>query len=86
MSLKSWFSGWYVDGHVDLSHLSTPGQWSKVHLVGIDDYLKGVFGESNSFVAKICPGLYMLFNRKKGINAGVKAYGDEVVIVQQWGE
>ena len=68
------------------SHLSTPGQWSKVNLVGLDDFLQGVFSDSNSFVAKIVPGLFMLFNRKKGVNAGVRAYGNEVVIVQQWGE
>ncbi len=69
-----------------MGHLNTPWQWGKVQLVGVDDFLKGVYGEGNSFVAQITTGLFMLFNRKKGVNAGVRAYANEVVIVQQWGE
>lgn len=55
--------------------------------MGIDDYLSDVFDtDNNAVVTKLNGGLFMVFNRKKGVNAGVKAYPNEVVIVQQWGE
>ncbi|KAL7547050.1 hypothetical protein ACHAWF_010369 [Thalassiosira exigua] len=87
---KSWYSGWYNDegkqGYEDLDHFDTPGQWWKGKLVGVDDYLKHVFDETQHRVVVKVGSLFVLFNRKKGVNSGVKAYGDEVVIVQQWGE
>ena len=89
---KSWYSGWYSDdvgkeGHQDLTHFDTPGQWWKGKLVGIDVYLNDVFDENqHQVVMRISMGLYMMFNRKKGMNSGVKAYGDQVVVVQQWGK
>lgn len=88
---KSWYSGWYSepgkDGHMDVSHFDTQGQWWSGDLVGIDDYLTGVFDEEgHSLILHTKGGLYAMFNRRKGINAGVMAYRDEVVIVQQWSE
>ncbi|KAL7541977.1 LOW QUALITY PROTEIN: hypothetical protein ACHAXR_011398 [Thalassiosira sp. AJA248-18] len=88
---KSWFSGWYSepgsDGHADVESHDTPGQWWAGNLVGVDDYLNGIFDEGqHSLVLHTKGGLYVMFNRAKGVNSGVKAYKDEVVIVQQWGE
>ena len=76
------------DGHEDLSeNFDTPGQWAIIKLAGIADYLDGVFDEDEyRVVTKMRYGLYMMFNRKKGVINGVRAYGDKVVIVQQWGE
>ena len=55
-------------------------------MVGIDDYLNGNFDETqHRVVLRIGWHLYMMFNRKKGTNNGVKAYGDKVVLVQQYG-
>ncbi|KAL7545370.1 hypothetical protein ACHAWF_009704 [Thalassiosira exigua] len=87
---KSWFSGWYNEegkqGYVD-AEFDTPGQWWKETLVGIDDYLKNVYDETqHRVVLKLSSSLYAMFNRKKGVNSGVMAYGNEVVIIQQWGE
>ena len=88
---KSWYSGWYNDpereGHVDVSHFDAPGQWWNGDLVGLDDYLTGNFDPADhGLLLRTKGGLYTMFNRMKGVNAGVKAYRDEVVIVQQWGE
>ena len=48
---KSWYTGWYTEagkeGHEDLNHFDTPGQWWKGKLVGIDDYLNEIFDEKN---------------------------------------
>eukprot|EP00547_Thalassionema_nitzschioides_P008755 CAMPEP_0194227362 /NCGR_PEP_ID=MMETSP0156-20130528/42821_1 /TAXON_ID=33649 /ORGANISM="Thalassionema nitzschioides, Strain L26-B" /LENGTH=994 /DNA_ID=CAMNT_0038959841 /DNA_START=157 /DNA_END=3137 /DNA_ORIENTATION=- len=85
---KSWYTGWYSEagkeGHEDLNDLRTAGQWWKGKLVGIDDYLNGIFDENEHRVIVRTPGLYTMFNRAKGVNAGVKAYRNQVVVVQQW--
>ena len=45
-------------------------------MVGIDDYLNGNFDETqHRVVLRIGWYLYMMFNRKKGTNNVVKAYG-----------
>ena len=86
---KSWHSGWYSEqgkeGH-EQYFLSKPGQFWKGNMVGIDDYLNGIFDESqHRVVLRIGWHLYVMFNRKKGINDGVKEYGDTVVLVEQVG-
>eukprot|EP00547_Thalassionema_nitzschioides_P013359 CAMPEP_0194260402 /NCGR_PEP_ID=MMETSP0158-20130606/45493_1 /TAXON_ID=33649 /ORGANISM="Thalassionema nitzschioides, Strain L26-B" /LENGTH=1009 /DNA_ID=CAMNT_0039000491 /DNA_START=103 /DNA_END=3129 /DNA_ORIENTATION=- len=87
-SAKSWYTGWYSEagkeGHEDLNDLRTAGQWWKGKLVGIDDYLNGIFDENEHRVIVRTPGLYTMFNRAKGVNAGVKAYRNQVVVVEQW--
>lgn len=86
---KSWFTSWYSEagkeGHQDLNFFDTPGQWWKGKLVGIDDYLNDIFDENEHRVVARTPGLFTMFNRAKGVNAGVKAYPNQVVIVNQWG-
>ena len=84
---KSWYTGWYTEagkeGHEDLNHFDTPGQWWKGKLVGIDDYLNEIFDENEHRVIARTPGLFTMFNRAKGVNAGVKGYHNQVVVVQQ---
>ena len=85
---KSWFTGWYTEagkeGHQDLNFFDTPGQWWKGKLVGIDDYLNDIFDENEHRVVARTPGLFTMFNRAKGVNTGVKAYPNQIVVVQQW--
>eukprot|EP00548_Thalassiothrix_antarctica_P009548 CAMPEP_0194158756 /NCGR_PEP_ID=MMETSP0152-20130528/77447_1 /TAXON_ID=1049557 /ORGANISM="Thalassiothrix antarctica, Strain L6-D1" /LENGTH=1354 /DNA_ID=CAMNT_0038868245 /DNA_START=102 /DNA_END=4166 /DNA_ORIENTATION=+ len=88
---KSWYTGWYSEpgkeGYEDLSFFSTPGELWIGKLVGIDDYLYGIFDENqHRVVTKIGESLYMMYNRKKGVNNDVKEYDDTVVIIQQWEE
>lgn len=81
---KSWQLGWYQSGHTTV----TPGNWDGL-LVGVDDYNKGNFDSSiHSSIVKVdnpsSPiDLYVMYNRKKGVNAGVPGYGDYVTVISQ---
>ena len=87
---KSWYSGWYSEqgkeGHEELSIFSNPGQFWKGNLVGIDDYFHGFFDENQHHVVTRIGNVFMMFNRKKGVNSDVKAYKDTIVLVEQSGE
>jgi hypothetical protein len=91
---KSYATEWYSDnnGHLDL----TPGKERAIELVGIDDYLNGHFdpkvdtGGQNQRAAVIvriqmssADDLYIMYNRKKGVNSEVVMGGDKVTIVSQ---
>jgi len=80
---KSWYLGWYEDRH----HTVTPETNSWVgKIAGIDDYLNGQT-TNEKVVVKIdnmlsSTDLYVMYNRKEGVNSGVVDYPNEVVIVE----
>ena len=87
-AVKSWWLGWYSEpgkeGHEYLYSMDKPGEFWRGKLVGIDDYLNDKFDEKeHKVILRIGPVLFMMFNRKKGVNDGVQSYGDKVVIVKQ---
>jgi len=85
---KSWFFGWYADRHI----VVTPTSGSKnLKMLSIDDYLNGKANSNDQYtIAKVDGGstqqLYVMYNRKEGVNREVQAHGDEVTIVQQKGD
>ena len=84
---KSWFFGWYSErgGHVEIQD-SWHGK-----LAGIHAYLENETTEGeHSVVARVGPSttdnhLYLMFNRKEGVNDGVAGDGDMVTVVEQNG-
>jgi hypothetical protein len=80
---KLWYSGWYPDLHAQYD-----ARVDDVYVgefVGIDDVVKKNTGPGQNLLLKIIPvdnskGIYLLFNRKTGINSGVDK-GDEIVLV-----
>jgi hypothetical protein len=81
---KSWYLGWYSkpgkEGHEEINLFRSP-IWSG-KLVGIDDYVNGLFDQNEHRVVVRLEGrglnvhggkkhFFMMFNRKKGINKGV---------------
>jgi hypothetical protein len=94
---KSWWLGWYSEtgkeGHEEVS--PAVNSWEG-KLVGIDDYItNNGFDDSNHRVilkvktestSSAFPDLYVMFNRKKGVNAEVAGFGDTVTVVSQFKE
>ena len=81
---KSWFFGWYSDRHAEINPVTS---WEG-KLVGIDDYLNNqIPAKSLDFHVIVKIGdLFMMYNRKEGVNAQVTEKGDMVTIVAQSGE
>jgi hypothetical protein len=81
---KSWALGWYSEGHVT----ANPGSWQG-KLVGVDDIVKANgFDEAvHTSILKLptqssgYDDFYLMYNRAKGVNAGVVQHGDKVTIV-----
>lgn len=95
---KSWFLGWYSEDGKDGHELIQPklGNW-KGRLTGVDAYLNNANYNDQDYkvVLKIetqeedseeYPDLYVMYNRKQGINAEVQGFEDKVTIVSQFRE
>lgn len=95
---KSWFLGWYSEPDKDGHVLVEPklGNWEG-RLTGIDAYLnnENYNDEDYKVVLKIqtdeeessdYPDLYVMYNRKQGINSEVQGFADKVTIVSQYRE
>jgi len=93
---KSWYLGWYNDtkkqGH-QLIHPIEQGGWSG-KLVGVDAYLHNdnyrdddykvvVKVETTDEDTVMFPDLYIMYNRKEGVNGQVQAFGDTITVVSQ---
>jgi len=82
---KSYKLGWYSDGPkqtIEWNPLSGGTWFGK--LVGVEDY--GKFLNTNVVVKISRDGendLFIGYNRKKGMNSGVKAHGDQVVVIEE---
>ena len=88
---KSWWLGWYSDGHVtvDTESLSYPSFEGK--LIGVDDYKKGKLGNDKMIIkiegnSTLALDYYVMFNVAKGINWGVLEGRNQVMITSraQW--
>jgi len=82
---KSWYLNWY--SNVDINPVNTNGN-VELNLIGIDDYVNGVSDSTHTTVVKISGGsedLYLMYNRRKGINSGTAEFRDTVNIVAQNG-
>ena len=80
---KSYELGWYSDKVVEWDPLSQ-GTWVGT-IVGVSDYGNKQIANSK-VVVRIDRGgndLYLGYNRKKNMNSGVKANGDQVTIVEE---
>lgn len=82
---KSWYFGWYEDRHIEINPSS--GSWEG-KLVGVDDYvMKKITASDEYVVAKIdatsSTDLFLLYNRRKGVNSQVFEMGDMVTVVAQ---
>lgn len=92
---KSWYLGWYNDtdkqGHDLIQPMSR--SWAG-QLTGIDAYNKNAEYTDDLFrvVLKIettheqtqdFPDLYVMYNRKQGVNKEVQGFGDKVTVVSQ---
>jgi hypothetical protein len=82
---KSYFLGWY-DEFATLINPSS-ASWRGA-MVGVDDFVtsQAVLG-THTVVAKIedassAQDLYVMYNRAKGVNSGVKEYGNKVTVVR----
>jgi hypothetical protein len=81
---KSWFLGWYNDRHITVT--PTISSWDGL-VAGIDDYLKGQTTEGKHYVlvkfedTTNSTDLYLMYNRKEGVNSGVLEYPNNVNIV-----
>lgn len=92
---KSWYLGWYNDPNKQGHHLIQPtsSSWSGM-LTGIDAYNnnRDYTDELHRVVLKIetaneltqqFPDLYVMYNRKQGVNKEVVGFGDKVTVVSQ---
>jgi len=82
---KSWEFGWYNSHHVEID---PNGASADLKLIGINDYLNNERTSDHTTVVKIngdSETLYMLYNKKEGINSGTDGYGDHVTIVHSPG-
>lgn len=79
---KSWYFGWYSDHHKAIDPRN--GHWNG-KLVGIDDYLKKQTSKNEHTVVAKIGTLFVMYNRKEGINSEVAGDGDTVTIVEQAG-
>lgn len=95
---KSWFLGWYNEEGKNGHELILPelGNWEG-RLTGIDAYLNNENYNDQKYkvVLKIetseeesteFPDLYVMFNRKQGVNSEVQGFPDKVNIVSQFRE
>jgi hypothetical protein len=82
-ALKSWYTGWYEGGHLNVTQEGWDGP-----LVGIDDYNNGRLLDGDRVILRIphptdvLEDLYLMYNRAKGVNVGVSDGIDKVVIVK----
>jgi hypothetical protein len=79
---KSWYFGWYSDRHKAIDPRN--GHWNG-KLVGIDDYLKKQTSKNEHTVVAKIGTLFVMYNRKEGVNSEVAGNGDTVTIVEQAG-
>jgi hypothetical protein len=79
---KSWYFGWYSDRHKAIDPRN--GHWNG-KLVGIDDYLKKQMSKNEHTVTAKIGTLFVMYNRKEGVNSKVTGNGDTVTIVKQAG-
>eukprot|EP00559_Dactyliosolen_fragilissimus_P002113 CAMPEP_0184871582 /NCGR_PEP_ID=MMETSP0580-20130426/40802_1 /TAXON_ID=1118495 /ORGANISM="Dactyliosolen fragilissimus" /LENGTH=1122 /DNA_ID=CAMNT_0027374259 /DNA_START=125 /DNA_END=3490 /DNA_ORIENTATION=- len=83
---KSWYMGWYADRHIQVEPSTEP---VTLKLAGIDDYLNDKTTEGEHHVIlRLKEGgedLYILYNRAKGVNSGVRGSVDLVTVVEQRG-
>lgn len=79
---KSWYLGWYSDRHVAINPRNGP--WNG-KLVGIDDYLNEQTSRNEHTVVAKIGTLFVMYNRKEGVNSQVAGDGDTVTIVEQAG-
>lgn len=77
---KSYNLGWYNDrtDYLEASDLPWSGK-----LAGIDDYRNGNTVQGEHYIVIQVGNLYVMWNRRKGINRGVVGFGDEVTVTQQ---
>lgn len=81
---KSWYLGWYADRHSTAS--PTNAAWEGL-LAGVHDYVIGDTTSAHSVVVKIgdpssSADLYLMYNKKEGVNSQVKEYGNTVTVVR----
>lgn len=82
---KSWFLGWYSNRHATINPTSSSYWHGK--LVGVDDHVKGQTKKGeHHVVAKIGTNLFLMYNRKEGVNSEVVGDPDKVTVVEQEGE
>ena len=84
---KTWFTGWYYDHQLSIR----PGlRGFTGELVGIDDVVTNdnIHPNHKVVIRVIVPGstdLFVMFQRKEGVNKGLTADADTVVITEQRG-
>jgi len=82
---KSWYTNWYSKRHANLIPRNTNGG-ADLSLVGINDFVNDQSTSAHTTIVRINGGkelLFMMYNKKEGVNSGVLAFGDKVTIVTQ---
>ena len=82
---KTWYNGWFRDHHETVIPSTSRVE---LELVGVDDAVHSLISNNQKVVVKIkghgnSDHLFIMFNRKKGINEGVAGYGDKLLITKQ---
>ena len=82
---KTWYNGWFEQYHETVDPLMSAVE---LELVGIDDASNSLIQEHQKVVVKIKGNgehdhLFLMFNRKKGINEGVAGSADQLIITSQ---
>jgi len=89
---KSWHFNWYSRIYIDFEIDAPSYIGRELNLIGIDDYVNGVYTDAHVtvvmvrvmvLVVGVFDDLYLMYNRKKGINSGTVAFPDTVNIVSQ---
>ena len=81
---KSWFLGWYADRHKTV--IPTTSSWDGL-VAGVNDYVQGqTTAGVHHVVVKIdntssSTDLYMMYNKREGMNSGVVKYPNLITIV-----
>lgn len=80
---KSWYLGWYSSRHVTINPAT---KYYHGKLVGVNDYVRGLTVKNKHHVVAKIGNLFLIYNRKEGVNSEVASDGDKVTVVEQNGD
>ena len=89
---KTWYNNWFISHQSEINPVREEFNGS---LVGIDDTVNNKIRRKQNVVIKVngddsngptSNDLFIMYNRKKGINDGVPGFADMVMIIEQNGD